>query len=151
MRRLIALALLVSLPATAGLYKWTDEHGKVHYSDVPPPRQQTAPVRIVNPDGVAPPTAPAADDSRHRRPAEEDTGPDSAACKNLSQYASLREARAKGCKLEQTGCVAHREYLQETEQAMARRAANQTQTTTGRVIGNAMELQLRERMRARGC
>ena len=32
----LALALLI-LPAWAGLYKWTDENGKVYYSDQPPP------------------------------------------------------------------------------------------------------------------
>jgi hypothetical protein len=32
----LALCLLV-LPAWADLYKWTDENGKVHYSDQPPP------------------------------------------------------------------------------------------------------------------
>ena len=38
MTRYIPLALcLLVLPAWAGLYKWTDENGKVHYSDQPPP------------------------------------------------------------------------------------------------------------------
>ena len=32
----LALCLFV-LPAWADLYKWTDENGKVHYSDQPPP------------------------------------------------------------------------------------------------------------------
>lgn len=33
----VALALCVSLPATAQLYKWVDSNGKVQYSDKPPP------------------------------------------------------------------------------------------------------------------
>jgi hypothetical protein len=32
----IALALAVLLLLGAGLYRWTDEEGRVHYSDVPP-------------------------------------------------------------------------------------------------------------------
>ncbi|MCS6786113.1 MAG: DUF4124 domain-containing protein [Thiobacillaceae bacterium] len=40
------LALLVAGPAAhAGVYKWTDAQGRVHYSDVPPPQQ---PVQTVN-------------------------------------------------------------------------------------------------------
>jgi hypothetical protein len=33
----IALALCVALPASAQLFKWVDENGKVQYSDKPPP------------------------------------------------------------------------------------------------------------------
>ena len=37
MRPLIALLLLAAaLPATAQLYRWTDESGKTHYGDTPP-------------------------------------------------------------------------------------------------------------------
>ena len=31
------LALAFALPASAELYRWTDEQGRVHYSDQPPP------------------------------------------------------------------------------------------------------------------
>jgi Domain of unknown function (DUF4124) len=38
MRRLLLLALLLAAPpASAVLYKWVDQDGKVHYSDQPPP------------------------------------------------------------------------------------------------------------------
>ncbi|MFH1605210.1 MAG: DUF4124 domain-containing protein [Pseudomonadota bacterium] len=33
----IALTLCLVLPASAQMYKWVDENGKVHYSDKPPP------------------------------------------------------------------------------------------------------------------
>jgi hypothetical protein len=33
----IAIALCVALPASAQMYKWVDENGKVQYSDKPPP------------------------------------------------------------------------------------------------------------------
>ena len=38
MRTLIAMMLLATaLPAAAQLYRWTDESGKTHFSDTPPP------------------------------------------------------------------------------------------------------------------
>ena len=38
MKRLLMLALLLAaLPASAVMYKWVDQDGKVHYSDQPPP------------------------------------------------------------------------------------------------------------------
>jgi hypothetical protein len=36
MRKSIALLLFVTLPAVAGVYRWTDDKGVVHYSDNPP-------------------------------------------------------------------------------------------------------------------
>lgn len=39
MRIFIAVTLLaVALPAAAQLYRWTDESGKTHFTDTPPPR-----------------------------------------------------------------------------------------------------------------
>ena len=35
-----------TLPAAAGVYKWTDAQGRVHYSDSPPPDQKAAQVKI---------------------------------------------------------------------------------------------------------
>jgi hypothetical protein len=32
------LLIGVSLPVDAGIYKWTDENGKVHYTQRPPPK-----------------------------------------------------------------------------------------------------------------
>ena len=38
MRALIALMLIsAALPATAQMYRWTDESGKTHFTDTPPP------------------------------------------------------------------------------------------------------------------
>lgn len=36
----IFLALLVSTSANAEIYKWVDEHGKVHYGDKPNPKSE---------------------------------------------------------------------------------------------------------------
>lgn len=44
-----ALALLcVALPAAAGVYKWIDREGKVHYSDTPPANSASRPVDLPN-------------------------------------------------------------------------------------------------------
>ncbi len=32
------VAALLVLPVQAGIYKWVDENGKVHYSQTPPPK-----------------------------------------------------------------------------------------------------------------
>ena len=37
---LLGLVLLAVQPALAQLYKWTDENGKVHFSDKPPPKSK---------------------------------------------------------------------------------------------------------------
>ena len=33
----LMLALMLTLPATAQIYSWTDKEGRVHYADLPPP------------------------------------------------------------------------------------------------------------------
>ncbi|MEQ1662178.1 MAG: DUF4124 domain-containing protein [Thiobacillus sp.] len=45
----IFLAGLASLPAWAGLYKWTDAAGKVHYADQPPITAKSTSLKGVNP------------------------------------------------------------------------------------------------------
>jgi len=37
MRYATLLVCLLAGPALADMYKWTDENGKTHYSDQPPP------------------------------------------------------------------------------------------------------------------
>lgn len=53
---LLVLLVLSSTCAHAALNKWVDEHGKVHYSDQPPPSNVKA--QILRPS-VAPPSADA--------------------------------------------------------------------------------------------
>jgi len=43
---LILLALLLAWPAAAGVYKWTDTQGRIHYSDSPPPAAKTTQLRL---------------------------------------------------------------------------------------------------------
>jgi glutaredoxin len=40
------LAMLFACPAAAGVYKWTDAQGRVHYSDAPPPAAKTTQLRL---------------------------------------------------------------------------------------------------------
>ena len=45
--RLLLIAMLVaSTPAGAGVYKWTDAQGRVHYSDNPPPEVKAQQVKV---------------------------------------------------------------------------------------------------------
>ena len=45
--RFLLLALLIAAaPAGAGIYKWTDAQGHVHYSDDPPPEAKAQQVKV---------------------------------------------------------------------------------------------------------
>lgn len=56
MRWLIFLALVAATgPAAAQIYRWTDQNGNVHYSNVKPPKN--VPATIVDPDAKAGPAA----------------------------------------------------------------------------------------------
>ena len=60
MTRYLTLALcLLAVPAAAELYKWTDENGKVHYSDQPPPAnaKKSETLKAPKPQIAAPPPA----------------------------------------------------------------------------------------------
>jgi hypothetical protein len=79
MRRLpFALVLLLLAPAVAAqVYKWTDAHGTVHYSETPPP--QGTQYKRISTNGVeqAAPAAPAAAPAQARpaaKPASASTG-----------------------------------------------------------------------------
>lgn len=43
---LVTLVATCALPAAAGVYKWTDGQGRIHYSDSPPPDRNAAQVKI---------------------------------------------------------------------------------------------------------
>jgi hypothetical protein len=43
---LLLLASLLAFPASAGVYKWTDAQGRVHYSDSPPPAVQSTQLKL---------------------------------------------------------------------------------------------------------
>lgn len=43
---LFLLAMLIAYPVVAGVYKWTDAHGRIHYSDAPPQAAKTMQLRL---------------------------------------------------------------------------------------------------------
>jgi glutaredoxin len=50
---LLVLALFLALPASAGVYKWTDAQGRIHYTDSPPPAAQATQLRLQTYTGPA--------------------------------------------------------------------------------------------------
>lgn len=42
----LAIALLTAAAVQAGVYKWTDESGKTHYTDSPPPGRKAQEVKL---------------------------------------------------------------------------------------------------------
>ena len=45
-RLLLLVVLVTSIPAGAGVYKWTDAQGRVHYSDDPPPEAKAQQIKL---------------------------------------------------------------------------------------------------------
>lgn len=50
---LILLTLLLTFPASAGVYKWTDAQGRVQYSDSPPPAAKSTQLKLQSFTGQA--------------------------------------------------------------------------------------------------
>ncbi len=46
LRFLLLVMLIAPLPAVAGVYKWTDAQGRVHYSDSPPPEAKAQQIKV---------------------------------------------------------------------------------------------------------
>jgi hypothetical protein len=63
----ILIALMVSGPSLAGMYKWTDSSGQVHYTDSPPVDQKA---KALNPR-TATPTGAEAEKSKMDKQIEE--------------------------------------------------------------------------------
>ncbi|MBP1474606.1 DUF4124 domain-containing protein [Frateuria sp. MAH-13] len=114
MRRLpLALVLLLLAPAVAAqVYKWTDAHGTVHYSETPPP--QGTQFKRINANGMEQPAAPspapaAKSDATAAKPASASTGglpntPENRAklCTSLKANLDLLKGK-EGVVLEQGG------------------------------------------------
>ncbi|MGN2244631.1 DUF4124 domain-containing protein [Frateuria sp. GZRR33] len=112
MRRLpLALVLLLLAPAVAAqVYKWTDSHGTVHYSETPPP--QGTQYKRIDTNGMEQPAAPAPaakPDATAAKPAPEGTGglpntPENRAklCTSLKANLDLLKGK-EGVVLEQGG------------------------------------------------
>lgn len=51
--RIVLFACCLALPAHAGVYKWTDAQGRIHYSDAPPPAAKTTQIKLQTYTGPA--------------------------------------------------------------------------------------------------
>jgi glutaredoxin len=49
----ILLAVLLASPSFAGVYKWTDAQGRIHYSDAPPPAARSTQLKLQSFSGPA--------------------------------------------------------------------------------------------------
>lgn len=72
MRALLWTMLLVSVPAFAGMYKWTDESGKTHYGDTIPPQYANQGNTELSKKGLVVKKTEAALTPEQRRAREED-------------------------------------------------------------------------------
>lgn len=103
----VALALL-PLSAAAQAYRWVDEKGQVHYSQVPPPGRSAQPVGPPPPAGAAP-----NQDSLNRSLADEkESEPE-----NRAQAERLNQAHAQ----REQQCRQAREQLSYMDAKTARR------------------------------
>lgn len=50
---LILFGLLIALPVSAGIYKWTDAQGRTQYSDTPPPAAKSTQLKLQSFTGAA--------------------------------------------------------------------------------------------------
>lgn len=101
----LALSLLLCCASSyAGLYKWTDENGKVHYSDSPPPTSNATQLKksaLSDPDYQPPARQSLADRNAEYRE------------KKLKQQETEEEQRQaeKQAQLEQQNCQTARKNL----------------------------------------
>lgn len=114
----LACGCLLAIPALGELYKWTDEQGKVHYSDQPPPPDVKQPV-TVKPRSPAPRTA-----------APETAGTPAAAPKSVAeQDAEFNQRRVEAAEREAAEKKAAKESAEKKkncEQARAQLARAQS-------------------------
>ncbi len=106
----LLLLSLVSLSAQAGLNKWVDEHGKVHYSDSPPIDAKTESVRNITGKGQEAAPADYSSKSYSQREAEMKKARENkkeASEKSASEAAQLQERKRN--------CAAARENLRALE------------------------------------
>lgn len=124
---IFAISVVLALPVSAGVYKWVDEQGRVHYGDRPE-SQRAAPVEIRPPAG-SPPPAPRDRGDRQRRLSNtlesdrvkrlEDRRRQEARKAELTQRCNLARDRMR--RFESAG------YLYDLDAAGERRVLNETQ------------------------
>lgn|SRR5690606_34286772 len=117
-QRALLLAVLTALAATAGaattgVYRWVDEEGKVHYSDVPPAAQPQQAERVtVRTTPADPEKAQALAEARAKAAAEKDEQAAQAA-KDAQAAAAKAARRAQQCAMARNNLV----KLQNTNRA----------------------------------
>jgi hypothetical protein len=122
MKRLLTLALLLAaLPASAVLYKWVDQDGKVHYSDQPPPDGAKQSGVVTAPARSTPSAAAPAGDAATAAP----KGPKTAAEQEMEFRKRRLEAAEADAKRQQEA-QAGEEKKRNCAQAMNRLAALET-------------------------
>ncbi len=88
---LLATLLVVSASASAGLYKWVDENGNVHYSQKPPRDKQYKKLRAPAPVTTSPQPLYKSVKIKPDAPTKEDEF-------IASKQAEIKRLRAKNCK-----------------------------------------------------
>ena len=84
----VAMLLAWSGPVDAGkLYKWTDENGKVHYTDTPPPEASTRERQVLNEQGMV-------TDTLDRQKTPEEIAAEQAAAEAARKKQEAEEAQA---------------------------------------------------------
>jgi len=139
---LVSTTWLVSMPAAAQTYKWTDADGKVHYSDQPPPAniKEQITVKPRKPSAAAPAStdkdAPAAkaktyveQEAEFKRRQVETAEREAAEKKKADEAAEKKQncdrARAQlrglqaGGRVSQTNAQGEREYMSDAQIAQA--------------------------------
>ena len=106
---IIALSL-IGLNAHAGLNKWVDAEGKVHYSDAPPPEVKTETVRNVSGKGQT--EAPASYSPKSYSEREAEMKKSKLEKEEASKKTAQQEADAKA---KQTNCEAARQNVRSLE------------------------------------
>ena len=125
MIRYATLALcLLALPAGAALYKWTDENGKVHYSDQPPPNsvKKSETIKQQKP-AASVPEAPAAPPGQEGKPTEASKTP-------ADQEMEFRRRKVQESE-EQAKAQREAQLAEEKKQECARATARVTALQTG--------------------
>jgi hypothetical protein len=95
--------LLSTHTAHAGVYKWTDAQGRVHYSDTPPPRQEVQRVQTGKTDEAAAAAA--------RRSLADKLSESELKRKKAQEDEAKRKAEEEKQRLKAERCVKAREQL----------------------------------------
>jgi Domain of unknown function (DUF4124) len=138
MTRYVALALcLLIAPVWADLYKWTDENGKIHYSDQPPSSSVKRPETIKQPKGSTPAPAAAGDSTK---PA---AGPKTAAEQEMEFRKRRLEAAEAEAKAEKDAQAAE-EKKRNCERSKAQVASLETGGRITRSAANGEQVYLND-------